>query len=108
MVSHPSTRPCIFKRFIIEKVKLASCFLMTWKGGTVKGIVHVSERSELLVEGQKHECQARCTRCHQQNHIHIVSSQKITVLQIRYAGLSDPLQSAASHARHGNQSSCPR
>ncbi len=30
------------------------------------------------------------------------------MLQIRYAGLSDPLQSAASHARHGNQSSCPR
>lgn len=54
--------------------KLGSCFLMIWKGGTVKGIVHVSQRSKLLVEGQKHECQAcqaKCTRCHQQNHIRI-------------------------------------
>ena len=42
------------------------------------------------------------------SHAHSLFPKKITVLQIRYAGLSDPLQSAASHARHGNQSSCPR
>lgn len=74
-------RPSMFRthRFVLvfSKVlslrmgKLGSCFLMIWKGGTVKGIVHVSQRSKLL-----HECQAKCTRCHQQNHIRIVSSQK--------------------------------